>query len=117
MFAYGRLASGVAMTVVAVVHSISDGLTISSTGVAVGLAAPKERQAAAQGMLGGVQTLTGGLTAITAGALYDEFGGGVVFTCCALGMVLLVLASLALAGAQWRSRPAPAEVDVAPAAV
>lgn len=116
MFVYGQLESGVVMTVVAVFHSISDGLTISSTGVAVGLTAPKERQAAAQGMLGGVQTLTGGLTAIAAGTMYDEFGGGFVFTCCAVGMALLALTSLALAGTEWRSRPAPVEADTAPAA-
>ena len=71
MFSYGQLPTGGAMFVVAMLHSVTDGLTISSAGVAVGMVAPKERQAGAQGLLGGVQTLTGG-TALTAGAIYEH---------------------------------------------
>jgi hypothetical protein len=45
MFGYGQWGSGVAMFAAAMFHSLSDGLTISSAGVAVGMVAPQERQA------------------------------------------------------------------------
>ena len=48
------------------VHGISDGITVSSTGVAVGLAAPRARQAGAQGMLGAAETLTRSLAKMDA---------------------------------------------------
>ena len=70
MFSYGFLPTGIAMFSVGIFHGISDGITVSSTGVAVGLAAPAERQAGAQGMLGAAETLTGGVTAVLAGVLY-----------------------------------------------
>ena len=66
--------TGGAMFAVAMVHSVSDGLTVSSTGVAVGMVVPADRQAGAQGVLGGVQTLVAGVTALVAGALYEHAG-------------------------------------------
>ena len=74
------------MFAVAMFHSISDGFTISSAGVAVGMVAPTDRQAGAQGLLGGVQTLTGGIAALGAGALYDGSGRTVAYTVCAVAM-------------------------------
>ena len=61
MVLYGLVPSGLAMFAVAMVHSVNDGLTISSTGVAVGMVVPGERQAGAQGLLGGAQTLLAGV--------------------------------------------------------
>ena len=69
MALYGFMPSGVAMFAVAMVHAVSDGLTVSSTGVAVGLVVSRERQAGAQGVLGGMQTLAAGITAPVIGAL------------------------------------------------
>ena len=60
MIPYGLVPSGLAMFVVAMVHSVNDGLTVSSTGVAAGMVVPPERQAGAQGLLGGAQTLLAG---------------------------------------------------------
>jgi MFS family permease len=40
MFLYGLMPSGAAMFAVAMVHSLGDGLTVSSTGVAVGMVVP-----------------------------------------------------------------------------
>ena len=74
MFPYGLLPTGIAMFSVGVVHAISDGITVSSTGVAVAVAAPPARQAGAQGMLGAAETLTAGITAVVAGVLYSWAG-------------------------------------------
>ena len=53
MFLYGVLPTGGAMFAVAMVHALNDGLTVSSASVAVGLVSPADRQAGAQGLLGG----------------------------------------------------------------
>ena len=83
MFAYGLVPSGGAMFAVAMVHAINDGLTVSSTGIAVGIVVPAERQASAQGVLGGFQTLTAGITAAVTGVLYEHFGRFVAYAACA----------------------------------
>jgi MFS family permease len=91
MFSYGQWPSGIMMFAVAMVHSVSDGTTVSASGVAVGMVAPADRQAGAQGMLGGAQTLVGGLSALLAGQLYEHFGRGTAYAVCALAMVALVI--------------------------
>ena len=106
MFAYGRLPTGGAMFVVSMVHAFSDGMTVSSSGVAVGMIAPKVRQAGAQGLLGGVETLVGGIAAIVAGRLYQSDGRATAYTACAIGMVVLVGIGLACVGPAWSTRPA-----------
>lgn len=107
MFAYGQLPSGVAMFTASMFHALNDGFTVASSGVAVGLVTPPERQAGAQGMLGGVQTLVGGLAALVAGALYESNGRGIAYGTCAVLMVMLVAAALCCAGPGWVTRPAP----------
>ena len=91
MFSYGQLPTGAAMFAVAMIHSLSDGLTVSASGVAVGMVAPAARQAGAQGLLGGTQTLVGGMCALLAGQLYGHFGRGSAYTVCAVLMVTLVV--------------------------
>ena len=112
MFLYGQMPTGAAMLVVGIFHSVNDGFTMSSTGVAVGLTAPPERQAAAQGLLGGVQTLVGGLTALAAGAIYEGLGRTVAYTCCALAMTTLVVVAIVLAGPQARRRTAHESIEL-----
>ena len=63
-----------AMFVVSIFHSLNDGFTVSSSGVAAAMAVPTERQAGAQGLLGGAQTLVGGISALVAGQLFDHLG-------------------------------------------
>lgn len=104
MFAYGQVPSGGAMFAIAMVHAVSDGLTVSATGVAVGLVVPAERQAGAQGVLGGIQVLVAGVAAPVIGALYEVHGRAVAYTAAAVGMVLLVVGGLLLAGPAWRLR-------------
>ena len=60
MALYGVLPTAGAMFAVAMVHAVSDGLTVSSTGVAVGMVVPTERQAGAQGVLGWLADADGG---------------------------------------------------------
>jgi hypothetical protein len=82
---------------------------VSSTGVAVGVTAPAERQAGAQGVLGGAQTLTAGLTALMTGILYEHFGRAVAYGVSAAAMVTLVAIGVALAGPAWSMRGVVAE--------
>lgn len=89
MFLYGQMPSGVAMFVVSLFHALSDGLTVSASGVAVGMVAPADRQAGAQGLLGGVQTLVGGISALVAGLLYEQSGRATAYTVCAIAIVIL----------------------------
>jgi hypothetical protein len=107
MFTYGQLPSGIAMFTMSMFHALNDGLTISSSGVAVGLVAPHDRQAGAQGLLGGVQTLVGGIAAIIAGALYQSAGRAMAYTVCAVSMVVLVTVGIACVGRNWAARPVP----------
>jgi MFS transporter, DHA1 family, tetracycline resistance protein len=96
MAMYGLVPSGTAMFAVAMVHAVSDGLTASSAGVAVGMVAPAERQAGAQGVLGGMQTLVAGVTAIVAGALYDRTDRTTTYLVVAALMVVVVVAGALL---------------------
>ena len=108
MFLYGQMPSGGAMFAVAMFHAVNDGLTVSSTSVAASMAVAPERQAGAQGMLGGVQVLVGGITAIVAGSLYDSRGRTFAYTTCAVSMVVVVIAGALLAGRSYFARqPTP----------
>ena len=115
MFLYGQLPSGAAMFAVAMVHSLSDGLTVTASGVAVGMVAPAQRQAGAQGLLGGTQTLTGGIAAILTGQLYGHFGRGLAYTVCAVLMVALVIAGRRLARGATLAAPPAVTPDHVPA--
>ena len=97
MVLYGVLPTAGAMFAVAMVHAVGDGLTVSSTGVAVGMVVPTERQAGAQGVLGGLQTLTAGVTAPIIGALYEHAGRTVAYTVSVCMMAVLIIVGVALA--------------------
>lgn len=111
LLAYGRAGSGPIMLTIAVCHATCDGLTTSATGIAVGRVAPPERQAAAQGMLGGVQTLVGGLTASAAGALYDAHGRRVTYSLAAGAVFVTTLIGSWLARSVWSDRGAAPAAD------
>ncbi|MFM9037484.1 MAG: MFS transporter [Actinomycetota bacterium] len=115
MVAYGFLPTPELMLSVFFLHILNDGFTVTSAGVAVGMAAPPERQAGAQGLLGGVQTLVGGLAASIAGWSYDNFGRGTTYTSTAIVMVIFIALGLFLAGdKRWSAAPA---TDESPAVV
>jgi MFS family permease len=112
MFLYGVVPTGLAMLAVGVVHAVSDGLTVTSAGVAVATASPPERQAGAQGMLGAAETLTGGITAQLAGLLYELGGRTLAYSVCAGVMFSMALGAWVLAGPVYRAKrpravPAP----------
>jgi MFS family permease len=88
-------------------QSILDSLTVTGTGIAVAQATPPERQAGASGLLGGMQTLTGGISAVAAGVLYEHFGQTFAFSATGIVMALLVTVGCVLAGKQWLRKPSP----------
>jgi MFS family permease len=108
MFLYGVMPSGGLIFAVAMIHSVGDGLTVSSTGVAVGMTVPAERQAGAQGVLGAAEAVAAGLMAVVAGALYENFGRSLAYAVCALAMVAMVAVGSWLARSAWTlQRPLP----------
>jgi MFS family permease len=113
MFQYGIMPTAWAMLLVATVHALCDGLTASSTGIAVAVAAPPERQASAQGLLGAAETLTGGVTAVLAGVLYDAGGRTLAYSVCSAVMVALATTAWWLAGPELRRRHDVVEAPIA----
>lgn len=107
LLAYGNAPSGIVIFWISLAHAICDGLTVSSAGVAVGLVAPAERQAGAQGLLGGTQTLTGGVSALLAGWLYDGHGRAVTYGVAACAMFALIVAARLFAGERFGERSVP----------
>jgi hypothetical protein len=95
------------------VHSVNDGLTISSTGVAAGMVVPPERQAGAQGLLGGAQTLLAGVTAVIAGTMYEHAGRTAAYLVAAVLMLTLVVGGMVIAGPARRLRGSGAGSAVA----
>jgi MFS family permease len=117
MAMYGWVPSAIAMFVVAMVHAINDGLTMASTGIAVGMVVPPERQAGAQGVLGGMQVLTAGVVATLGGVVYQIWGRQAAYTAAAVAMVALVITGRLLVGAAFGVRGAmmPSDAVAVPA--
>jgi len=86
---YGTLWSPYPMLAVGIIHGIVDGLTVTGGSAAVALVAPRERLASAQGLYGGLQTLTGGIAAAIAGTAYGIIGRA-TFVWCAVAMLLFI---------------------------
>lgn len=105
MASYGFIGSPYVMLGVAVTQSALDALTVTGTGIAVAHAAPPQRQAGASGLLGGIQTLTGGIVALAAGSVYEHFGRGVAFGATGIVMFSLVCVGCLLAGPKLLRRP------------
>lgn len=97
MFLYGQMPTGMSMLAVGLVHAICDGLTVASAGVAVATAAPEDRQAGAQGLLGAVEATTAGLTAVLAGVLYSVGGRVLAYSVSSIVMIGLAVAAYVLA--------------------
>ncbi len=113
---YGVMSSARQMFLIAMCHSMVDGLTISSSSVAAGMTLPADRQAAGHGLLGGMETLVGGMTALAAGYLYEHHGRGAAYGFASAGMVTCLLIARLLAGRQWAmSGEAPSDIAHVPA--
>jgi len=105
MTSYGFLSMPYLMLGIGLSQSILDSLTVTGIGIAVAQATPTERQAGASGLLGGMQTLTGGISAVAAGAMYENFGQKFAFTATGLAMAILVGLGCFLVGKKWLQKP------------
>ena len=114
MTLYGAISVPWLLMAVFLVHTLNDGMTVTGAGVSVGMVAPAERQAGAQGVLGGMQTLTGGVSASFAGVSYEVLGRTTTFVIAGAVMTSLIVTARLLAGNRWNVRggttPAPAHV-------
>ena len=72
MASYGLLPTGTWIFAFAMLHAVGDGITVSSSGVAVGMVVPQDRQAGAQGVLGAAQALAAGIMAVVTAALVRQ---------------------------------------------
>ena len=108
MTSYGFMTMPYLMLGVGLTQSMLDSLTVTGIGVAVAQATPPERQAGASGLLGGMQTLMGGLAAMSAGTMYEHFGQKFAFTATGVAMALLVSLGCFLVGKKWLRKPVPA---------
>ena len=106
MTSYGFLSMPYLMLGIGLSQSILDSLTVTGIGIAVAQATPTERQAGASGLLGGMQTLTGGISAVVAGAMYENFGQKFAFTATGVAMAILVSLGCFLVGKKWLQKPA-----------
>ena len=105
MSLYGLLDSPHLMLAVGVSHGIVDGLTITAGSAAVAMTVPHERLAAAQGLYGGLQTVTGGLASVVAGWSYGAIGRTGSFVGTTAGMLALIASGAWLARAHLRDKP------------
>ncbi len=104
MAGYGLMPTPALMMVVFFFHSTNDGFFVTGAGVAVGTSAPLERQAGAQGLLGGMETLAGGVAASFAGVAYDHLGRATTFIGTGAIMLVLIASARILAGDNWHVR-------------
>ena len=110
MTSYGFMTMPYLMLGVGLTQSMLDSLTVTGIGVAVAQATPPERQAGASGLLGGLQTLMGGVAAMSAGTMYEHFGQKFAFTTTGVVMAVLVSLGCFLAGKQWLRKPVNANI-------
>ena len=101
---YGVLTVGALIFTFTLGHALTDGLTFAASGVAVGMTAPEQRQAGAQGVLGGMQSLGAGIMAPVTGWVYENHGQRAAYWL-ASGVVLAMTATgLGVAGPARRLR-------------
>jgi MFS family permease len=98
---YGLLPTGGLIFALAMFHAVSDGITISSAGVAAGMVVPDDRQAGAQGMLGASQALMAGVMAMVTGYVYETFGRTVAYATVAGAIFVVTAIGLWLAKDAW----------------
>lgn len=104
MFSYGFLPSGGWIFAFAMGHALADGLTIASSGVAVGMTTPEHRQAGAQGLIGAAQAISAAITALVIGGVYQGFGRAAAYSTAAAAMVICVAIAMWLSQEIWRGK-------------
>ncbi len=113
MFAYGWVPSGTWIFAIAMGHALTDGLTIASSGVAVGMTTPEHRQAGAQGLIGAAQAIFAAITALVIGGVYEGFGRAAAYSTAAAAMVICTTGALWLSREIWRGSGRSGESFVA----
>ena len=101
--AYGYINSLNVIIVVAVIHGLSDAFVFPANQVGIALAAGEDLAASAQGLMGAMLQLVGGLVAIVAGGVYEQWGREVVYVTNAA--IIVVFAAVAA----WMARPLATE--------
>ncbi len=104
IFMYGQLPTGGWIFAFAMMHAVSDGITVAASGVAISLAVAEDRQAGAQGLMGAAQSLMAGIAAPVVAGLYEGPGRAVAYGAAAVGMLVLVVIGMALAWPFIRDR-------------
>lgn len=110
---YGISESGSTIFGFTMGHAITDGLTFAAAGVAVAMTAPESRQAGAQGLLGGMQSLGTGIMAPITGWIYEHQGQQAAYWTGAIVIFAMAAAGMLLAGPSAWSVHAEEERDLA----
>jgi MFS family permease len=110
---YGLIPIPAALIVVGIVQATADSFGAPGIPVAVNQHAPEAEVAGAQGLVGAMQTLAGGFTAIIAGELYERFGPVVTYSATS-ALMLLLIGTAWLRSAPYRSQPQRDPLDLVP---
>jgi MFS family permease len=95
-FSYGAFDVLGVLLGMSLVHAMADSFTMPANQVAVAMAAPRHRLAAAQGLLGATGLATAGVTGLVAGAVYEHAGAFTLFSGAAVVMATCLVAALYL---------------------
>ncbi len=110
---YGSIAVPQVLILVGMCHAINDSFTASSASVGVMLTAPVDQLGGAQGLLGGMMTLTGGLAAVAAAGAYETFGPVRAYGSASIVMLGFIALGWSRAG-EFRSVRKAIETNAAP---
>ncbi|MCU1377251.1 MAG: putative major facilitator superfamily transporter [Acidimicrobiales bacterium] len=110
-FSYGVFDALWVLLAFSLVHAFADSFTMPGNQVAVAIAAPRHRLAAAQGLLGATGLATAGIVGLVAGAVYEHAGPFPLFTSAAAVMALCLGAALYL-GRDLLVVPVPEPVEM-----
>jgi MFS family permease len=109
-FSYGVFDALWVLLAFSLVHAFADSFTMPGNQVAVAIAAPRHRLAAAQGLLGATGLATAGFVGLVAGAVYEHAGAFALFSGAAVVMALCLATALYL-GRALLAPPLPAPVS------
>jgi MFS family permease len=109
-FSYGVIDALWALLAVLLIHAAADSFTMPGNQVAVAIAAPRDRLAAAQGLLGATGVASAGLAGLAAGAAYERFGSFAVFGGAAALMASCLVGAAALTDGFSRASTGPRPV-------
>jgi MFS family permease len=115
-FSYGAFDVLWVLLLFSLVHAVADSFTMPGNQVAVAIAAPRHRLAAAQGLLGATGLATAGMVGLAAGAIYEHAGAFVLFSGTAVVMATCLIGALVLGRDLLTppTAPVPAPLPVEP---